>query len=274
MGDAETSAKDVTGTSLKPYKSPMPPVNDRLRTAILRAGVTLSELAAAVGVDAKTANRWVHGRVPHRANRMAIARRLNEDEAVLWPTSRPDQAPGGTVTGEVMGAYAHRVDVPPALWESLLIGAREQIDIVGYCFLFIWEQHINLPQLIAEKCAAGGRVRIALADPDSTHVVERDDLEQLGGTLPGRIRNALNHLRDLQDVPGVQIGLHQVHLYSAIYRFDEQMIVTPYLYRSRGYQHPALHMQRLSPHGIFTRYADQFEQIWGTTRRLDTVTAG
>jgi hypothetical protein len=43
------------------------------------------------------------------------------------------------------------------------------------------------------------------------------------------------------------------------------MIVTPHLYRARGYQHPALHLRELSPHGIFGSYADQFEQIWQTT---------
>ena len=75
-------------------------------------------------------------------------------------------------------------------------------------------------------------------------------------------------------MPSVQIGLHKVHLYSAIYRFDEQMVVTPYLYRARGYQHPALHLRKISPHGMFTAYADQFEQIWGTARRLDSVATG
>ncbi|MBB5075732.1 helix-turn-helix domain-containing protein [Nonomuraea endophytica] len=241
---------------------------------MLRSGVTRAALADAAGVDVKTVTRWMNGRVPHRANRLAIAATVNEDEATLWPMTRSDQTPGGVVTSEVVGAYAHRVDVPASLWESLLVGAHETIDIVGYCFLFIWEQHIDLPKLIAAKCAAGARVRIALADPDYEHVRERDELEQLGGTLPGRIRNALNHIRELREVPGVHIGLHQVHLYSAIYRFDCEMIVTPYLYRARGYQHPALHLRELSPHGVFTRYADQFEQIWGTTKRLESVTAG
>jgi transcriptional regulator with XRE-family HTH domain len=198
---------------------------------MLRAGVTTAQLAEAAGVDTKTVTRWVNGRMPHPGNRQTVARRLGETEASLWPTARPDQAPGGPATGEVAGAYSHRVDIPAELWESLLLGAGSTIDIVGYSFLFIWEQHISLPRIIAEKCAAGARVRVALADPDCTHVQERDDLEQLGGTLPGRIRNALNHLREIRNVPGVQIGLHQVHLYCAIYRFDQQMIVTPYLPR-------------------------------------------
>jgi hypothetical protein len=251
----------------------MPPVNDRLRTAIIRAGVTHTDLAAAVGVDAKTVTRWINGRVPHRVNRMAIARHLGAEEGTLWPVPQPDEEQEGLVTSEVVGAYAHRADVPYALWESLLLGAVKQLDIVGYCSLFFWEQHGRLPELIAEKCAAGARVRIVLADPASPRVAERDDLEQLGGTLHNRIHTTLGHLRPLRDVPGVHIGFHQVHLYSAIYRFDEQMIVTPYLYRARGYQHPALHLRQDSPYGIFKQYADQIEQIWFTARGLETLSA-
>jgi hypothetical protein len=66
-------------------------------------------------------------------------------------------------------------------------------------------------------------------------------------------------------VDGIDIGLHAVHLYNSVFRFDNQMIVTPHLYRARGYQHPALHLRELSPHGIFASFADQFEQVWQTT---------
>lgn len=111
----------------------------------------------------------------------------------------------------------------------------------------------------------GVKVRIALCDPGCDHVLERDALEQLNGTLPGRIRNALTML---DRMPGAAIGLHRVHLYSAIYRFDDHMIVTPYLYRARGFEHPALHLRRLGPSGIFERYAAQFEDIWATVRVL------
>ncbi|GGQ39242.1 hypothetical protein GCM10010166_02460 [Couchioplanes caeruleus subsp. azureus] len=56
-------------------------------------------------------------------------------------------------------------------------------------------------------------MRLAFADPDCAHVAGRDELEQVGGTLPGRIRNALNFCDPLSDSPGVEIGLHSVHLY-------------------------------------------------------------
>jgi len=70
-------------------------------------------------------------------------------------------------------------------------------------------------------------------------------------------------------LPGVEIRYHDVHLYNAIYRFDDQMIVTPYLYRAHGFQHPALHIRRLGPYGLFANFHDQFNQIWDEGRRPD-----
>ena len=61
----------------------MPPTNDRLRTAMLRAGVTRAALAEMAGVDVKTVGRWMGVRVPHLVNRLAIAEALSEEEATL-----------------------------------------------------------------------------------------------------------------------------------------------------------------------------------------------
>jgi hypothetical protein len=79
----------------------------------------------------------------------------------------------------------------------------------------------------------------------------------------------MTSLVEFEPIDGVSVGLHAVHLYNAVYRFDDQMIVTPYLYRARGYQHPALHLRRLSPFGVFESYAEQFEQVWGTVRVME-----
>jgi len=57
-------------------------VNERLRTTMLRAGLTVGELAECAGVEAKTVERWISkGRVPHRQHRWATARRLGVDES-------------------------------------------------------------------------------------------------------------------------------------------------------------------------------------------------
>jgi hypothetical protein len=229
-----------------------------------RAQLDPAGLAAAVGVDVKTVNRWLAGRVPHQRTRLAVAEVLGETEVDVWPQARPDLAPGAEATAEVIGAYAHRADIPHNVWTSLFLGATQRLDLLGYAYPFLLELLPDTVDRIATKCAAGARVRMAFADPGCSHVTERDALEQIGGTLPGRIRNALNFCEPLREVPGVEIGLHAVHLYNSVFRFDHQMIVTPYLYRARGYQHPALYLRELSPHGIFATYADQFEQVWQT----------
>lgn len=240
-------------------------MSHRLRTAMLRAHLDPAALATAVGVDVKTVNRWLTGRLPHQRTRLAVADTLGETEADLWPQARPDLNPGAEATAEVVAAYAHRADILQQLWTSLLVGATKRIDLLGYAYPFVLELLPDTMQRLADKAAAGARIRLAFADPDCLHVAERDTLEQIGGTLPGRIRNALNFCEPLHQVPGVEIGLHTVHLYNSVFRFDNQMIVTPHLYRARGYQHPALHLRELSPYGIFGSYADQFEQIWQTT---------
>ncbi|GAA5051980.1 helix-turn-helix domain-containing protein [Nocardia callitridis] len=238
----------------------------RLESAMLRAQLDSATLAAAVNVDTKTVNRWLAGRTPHKRTRVEVAQVLGESESTLWPDKRPDLAAGAPATAEVIAAYAHRADIPNEVWSSLLLGATERIDIIGYAYPFVLELLPDASELIAEKCRTGVTVRLAFGDPDCAHVTERDQLEQMQGTLPGRIRNALSMLGGLVDTPGCSIGLHTTHLYNSVFRFDDSMVVTPYLVRARGYQHTALHLRKLSPHGIFASFEDQTEQIWETAK--------
>jgi hypothetical protein len=233
------------------------------------AGLDVHAVVEAAAVDPKTVQRWLGGRVPHPRHRMVLVRLLGEDEGYLWPSARPDVGPGAEATSEVVAAYGHRVDVPKARWTDLLATARRHIDLLGYAFLFLPEQHVELASAIARTCAGGCQVRIMLSDPDGRHVRERDELERLGGNLPARIRTTLHHLEPILDVAGVEVRFHDVHLYNAIYRFDDEMIVTPYLYRAHGYQHPALHLRRRSAHGVFAGFAGQFDLIWSESAAAD-----
>jgi hypothetical protein len=148
----------------------------------------------------------------------------------------------------------------------MLERVRTNLDLLGYAMLFFPEQHPQLARLIEAKCAEGMRVRITLADPDGDEVQARDRLESLGGTLPGRIRSTVQHFEPLMANPGVELRFHDVPLYNACYRFDDQLLVTPYLYKLHGYQHPLLHLKRLGPAGVFESYAQQFEAIWTESR--------
>jgi hypothetical protein len=155
----------------------------------------------------------------------------------------------------------------------MLDRVRTYLDLLGYAMLFFPEQHPGLVQILSEKCVAGLRVRIALADPEGAEVAARDALEGLHGTLPSRIRSTVRHFEPLLSTTGVEIRYHSVPLYSALYRFDDQMLVTPYLYKMHGYQHPLLHLKRLGPAGIFESYAQQFESIWADSRPIGDAVA-
>jgi transcriptional regulator with XRE-family HTH domain len=243
--------------------------NERLRTAMTNARVDIDQLARATRVDPKTVQRWLSGRVPHPRHRWKVSALVGQEEGYLWPTARLDIAPGAPATSEVVTAYAHRADIPNSVWNDLLDRACRQIDIIGYSFLFLPEQTVNLAKIVTHKCSDGCKVRIAIADPDSEHTQERDRLECLNGTLPSRVRTSINHLQPILEIPAVQVRYHETHLYSAIYRFDDEMVVTPYLAKAHGFEHPALHLRRLSPYGIFATYADHFESLWSTTKDMN-----
>lgn len=249
-------------------------MNDRLRAAMSAQGMEIEALARQVGVNPKTIQRWLGGRLPHPRHRWKLCELLGQSEQELWPEVSIG-ASGAQHTSEIVAAYAHRADAPSQLWSGMLDRVRANIDLLGYAMLFFPEQHPRLAEIIGDKCANGLRVRIGLADPDGAEVQARDALEGLGGTLPGRIRSSLSHLEPLFSRMGVEIRFHSVPLYNAIYRFDDQMLVTPYLYKLHGYQHPLLHLKRLGPAGIFESYAQQFEAIWAESRpvALDTASS-
>jgi hypothetical protein len=246
--------------------------NDRLRAALVTARRDVSDIAGVTGVDPKTVYRWLGGRLPHPRHRRAICGLVGESEEFLWPAAAA-MPTAADMSAEVVGAYAHRADLPAHRWWELLTRAGHQVDLLGYAMLFLPEQHAEFTSCLREKAAASCRIRIALADPDCAEVMQRDGHEQLGGTLPGRIRTTIGHLREVQDCPNVEIRGHALPLYSATYRFDDEMLVTPYLYGLHGFQHPLLHLRRLTAVGIFANYAQQFETIWNTTRAL-AVAAG
>ncbi|MBT8165016.1 MAG: helix-turn-helix domain-containing protein [Acidimicrobiia bacterium] len=243
--------------------------NERLREAMDRAGVSTDRLAEAVGVDPKSVWRWTsQGVVPRRIGYKArIADILGVDESDIWPTP-PSAARVGEdreVTEEVATAWAHRADAPKARWWAILSSADASIDLLGYAMQFLPEDHSRLDRLLIDKAAAGCRIRIALADPESKYVAERDEEEGLGGTFPDRIRSTLDHYRPLFGVEGIDLRFHETRMYNSIFRGDDEMFVTPHLYALKGYRAPLLHLRRLADDGMFDGFAAHFERVWTTS---------
>jgi len=225
------------------------------------SGETVESLARAADVDPKTVQRWVAGRIPHPRHRWVVVQELHESESYLWPGAQ--QAPGVTdASAEIVAAYPHRSQVDVGRWWRLIDGATTQIDLLGYTVYFLPQQHPRLVAALLDKCQRGCRVRLVIADPDSRHVRERDEEEQEPITLVARIKSSLRAFSPLLDCAGTELRFQDLPLYNSLFRFDGEMFVTPMLYATPGHAAPLLHLRRLRPDGMFSRFEDHFSRVW------------
>jgi transcriptional regulator with XRE-family HTH domain len=80
-------------SGLSPRPSDHGPGNLVLRDAILASGMEISDFARRVGVDPKTAERWVtRGRIPHPRHRWNACEALGRSESELWPSLESGRA--------------------------------------------------------------------------------------------------------------------------------------------------------------------------------------
>lgn len=236
--------------------------NERLRQALARSGLTTEAAARVAGVDPKTVQRWLAGRVPHPRHRWAIAAEVNEEEDFLWPAARRSGRSNDDVTAEIVDAYAHRSEFDQRRWWDLFLRAERQIDLLGYTLFFLPQQHPNLAQLLTEKAKDGCQIRICLGNPNSPHVRARDQEEHQAITLVARIQSTRDWLEPMLPLDAVDVRFQDAPLYNSIFRFDDQMLVTPHLFATPGHSAPLLRLRRLGPYGLFSRFAEHFEGIW------------
>jgi hypothetical protein len=107
-----------------------------------------------------------------------------------------------------------------------------------------------------------------VADPESRYVADRDLEENIGLVLGARIQTTLKYFGPLSAEGAIILRFQDVPLYNSVFRFDDQMIVTPHLHATQGSEAPALHLKRLGPDGMFERFAHHFESIWETTTEI------
>src|SRR5215210_2170571 len=243
--------------------------NERLRAAILQSRLTPNHLAERMMVDPKTVHRWLAGRIPHPRHRYALAAILSQDEEFLWPAATRSETNSDTSAAELVAAYPFRADVDPAHWWAMITKARQQIDLLGFTLYFLPQQHPQLITVLREKCLSGCTVRLVVADPESQYVRLREIEEQDPITLSARIETSLRAFRPLLDSPGAELRYQDAPLYNSVFRFDDEMFVTPHLYATPGHRAPLVHLRRLGPNGLFSRFAAHFEAIWATTKPVD-----
>ncbi|HUY47280.1 MAG TPA: XRE family transcriptional regulator [Streptosporangiaceae bacterium] len=239
-------------------------VNERLRTVMMRAGVTTDDLALCCGVDAKTAERWISpGRIPHRSHRWAAARRLGCEETYLWPdVPRSADRRSEASRSELVQLYPDRASVPRELWIRLMTQARERIDVLVFSGTFYAQTQPKVARMLADAAGRGAEIRLCFGDPGSDAVTIRDREEDLNGTLGAKIRSALTYYQPLTGTDGCEIRLHSTTLYASLFRYDDEIMVNPHAYGEPASANPTLHLRRLDGGQLADHYIASFERVW------------
>ena len=244
--------------------------NERLRAVLLERGLTPTALAAVLGVDAKTIDRWITtGRSPYRRHRHDLAVYLELAEDYLWPeATSPEPTTTGVSDGEIIGVYPHRWAVPSELWRSMFDCAREEVGVLVYSGLFLSED-TGIHRIFRAKAQQGVRVRILLGDPSSEHVAQRGDDEGVGDAMAAKIKNALVMYAPLRGVEGIEFRLHDTILYNSLYRADGQLLVNTHIYGFTAAQAPVLHLRRTEDGSMVANYLDSFDRVWDGATPLE-----
>ncbi|MFE9385651.1 helix-turn-helix domain-containing protein [Streptomyces sp. NPDC007025] len=243
--------------------------NERLRGAIVASGLTVEQVAARLGVSAKTVDRWITepNRKPYRRFQYAAASLLRREVSYLWSDERTVEEVVTSSDSELLKLYPHRSAVPTELWTKLYADATAHFDVLVYSGFWLTEDP-GFHRLVREKSAAGVPVRFMLGDPASPAVAVRGEDEGIGASMAAKIRNALMNYGPLFGLPGVEFRLHQTTLYNSIYRADHELLANGHVYGVGAYMAPVLHLQRVPGGELFDTYAESVERVWEGARSI------
>lgn len=229
-------------------------------------------LAARIGVTHKTVERWLADEelVPHARNRQDAARTLGVDEEMIWPKAVKERLKTGG-DREIVQSYPYRSAAPSSLWASLIEETRNDLFLSGYTNYFFFTQVPAFSQTLRRKVKAGCRVRFLLGDPDGEVTRQREIIEDVTLTVSTRIHMTLEGLKRLGDLEGLEVHFSSAedavnHVSLSVFKFDEQALVTPHLARLVGHDSPLMHLRRVSEGGMFDRFAEHAEELWGRSR--------
>lgn len=241
--------------------------NERLRAAVLDSGLSAEQVAEQAGVDPKTLDRWMAGRVPHPRNRQALATVLGVHASDLWPETDPfDRLLPKDLAG-VQGVYASRsVFLAKFSPEDLFAGATT-IGLAGLTNNLLCQQFADhrLEQLLC----LGTNVSCLFLDPDGQATAAREVEEgHEPGHLAGLTRMNISLLQRLRKrLPQGARDRLFLAKYDQTIRFniiiaerpDETIaVVQAYLPHSRGVDSPTLVVHPIAEGGLF----DTFQQIY------------
>ena len=243
--------------------------NERLRTALLQRGLTPAELADTVGVDPKTIERWIGGRIPYRRHRHQVAVRLGVDETYLWPGALAAEQVASASESEILVVYPHRWAVP-----ARHLGAAVRLGRAG-------DRHPGLQRHVPRRRPRPARAvpregRAGRAGPDPAR---RPRLAGGRGPRPARGHRRRAGLQDPQRARAAAAAAAtstawrsastRTVLYNSIYRADGELLVNTHVYGTPASQAPVMHLRQIAGGTLVGTYLDSFERVWSESRPLD-----
>ncbi|EST25541.1 hypothetical protein [Streptomyces roseochromogenus] len=186
---------------------------------------------------------------------------------MLWPQTVTNRIKTGT-DREIIHSYPYRSACPSTVWSALVEGAESEIFLAGFTNYFFWTQIPQFADTLRRKAEAGVKVRFLLGDPEGEVTRQREAIEDMALSVSTRIRITLEHLERLGSAPGLETRYSSAedavnHVSLSVFRFDDDALVTPHLARLVGHDSPLLHLRRQSDAGMFTRFSEHAEELWG-----------
>lgn len=231
-----------------------------------------AQLASKLGCGVTSVKRWLSdaGTAPHPGTRAQVAEFLGVSEDMLWPAAAKTVIKTGA-DREVVSVYPYRSACPKAVWAELVERAKDQILFAGYTnyFIFLEQPHFHLT--LKRKLDAGVSVRFLLGDPDDPVTQAREAIEDVALSVSMRIRIALENLAKVGAHEGLEVRYTAAqdatnHVGLSVFRFDDDALVCPHLARLVGHDSPMFHFRKRDDQGVFDRYAEHAEELWGRAR--------
>lgn len=238
--------------------------NERLRSALLRRGITLQAAAAALDVDAKTVERWItKERTPYPRHRYALSVLLDEPEDNLWPEVAAQRQ-----FADVEAVFSTRAEFAAAMPPRELFGKAQTIDIAGLSLNLLCQQYSDSE--IVDLVSSGTTMRCLFLDPAGQHIRAREAEEgHEPGVLVGLTDINIGSLARLRNRCRTgSTGTIAIRTYDETVRFNiividgRTCITQPYLPNARGVESPTFVARRSDRPGIFDTFTRVFETMW------------
>lgn len=197
--------------------------------------------------------RWEHGTTPNRLYGPLLRELLGASD-------------GGSPDVETVDMFAERAAVSRETWLSLIGQAQRQIDVLAFAATFFHQLTSQIAVRLAGAAERGAAVRLRFAHPDSPALAVREAEETLldAGVLATKVRTSLGYFRPLLERDGCAVRLHSATVYASLFRFDDDLLANPHVYRAPASANPLVRLRPSS--AMFAAYASSFEATWSAAR--------